>query len=44
VGWRPNEQGVIVDRVDDDLLVLELVGKRLEDPARVDNVEDVGFF
>jgi len=44
VGWRPNEQGVNVDRVDDDLLVLELVGKRLEDLARVDkdNVEDDG--
>jgi len=28
--------------VDDDLLVLELVGKRLEDLARVDNVEDDG--
>jgi len=40
VGGRPNEQGVIVDCVDDDLLVLELVGKRLEDLARVDNVED----
>ena len=42
VGWRPNEQGVIMDRGDDDLLVLELVGKRLEDPACVDNVEDDG--
>jgi len=31
-----------VDRVDDGLLVLELVGKRLEDLARVDNVEDDG--
>jgi len=31
-----------MDRGDDDLLVLELVGKRLEDLARVDNVEDGG--
>jgi len=31
-----------MDRVDEDLLVLELVGKRLDDPARVDNVEDDG--
>jgi len=31
-----------VDRVDEDLLVLELVGKWLDDLARVDNVEDDG--
>ena len=31
-----------MDRVDEDLLVLELVGKRLDDLARVDNVEDDG--
>ena len=32
----------MVDRKDNDLLVLELAGKRLEDLARVDNVEDDG--
>ena len=31
-----------MDRVDEDLLVLELVRKRLDDLARVDNVEDDG--
>jgi len=28
VGWRPNEDGVVVGRVDVDLRVLKLVGER----------------